>query len=519
MKGVETAQPPHAVGEPPNRPAARRVPWGLLRLAGAALGVGLLFVFVDIGEAFDSALSVGWANAALMLLILTALVPLRAFRWYVLGRALGMRASYPAYLSAYAGGWFAGMGLSWASSLARMGLLLETEATPGTTLVSIVIDRAFQLGAAALLTAAALLIVFVGGALGLVLAAAVALLGLLATPLCVGLLQRLSRRVRPTAPRLRSGPAVAVAAFSLGLGLLTYAVLLVGAGAVGVSAGAGRVLLASGLISLMQILPLTVFNLGPREGILLATLGNGSREAAVSLGLVLLGLNVINRLSMAPALLWRPAAKKRPDSPRAPAGATTFYLLYGKRLLDLTVASALGLALTPLWLLLLSLTWVDSRGSPLFRQQRCGLGGKTITVWKFRTMRPGVEVRDETAREFAERFKLHQDGRVTPLGRWLRRSSLDELPQLVNVIRGEMSLVGPRPITGLELERYGAWSGRLLTVPPGMTGLWQVSGRNLLPYERRVQLDMEYIGRRGLPADLAILARTVVEVLRRRGAW
>jgi exopolysaccharide production protein ExoY len=177
---------------------------------------------------------------------------------------------------------------------------------------------------------------------------------------------------------------------------------------------------------------------------------------------------------------------------------------------------------------LLVIAWLIRRdGSPAtFQHYRVGCGGRLFRCIKFRTMRPDAEraLRELLARDPALRAewerdqKLAHDPRVTPLGRWLRRSSLDELPQLVNVLRGEMALVGPRPVTVPELRRYGPVRWKYLSVPPGMTGLWQVSGRNWISYEQRVELDQFYVRNRSAWLDCKILARTVLVVLTRHGA-
>ncbi len=178
--------------------------------------------------------------------------------------------------------------------------------------------------------------------------------------------------------------------------------------------------------------------------------------------------------------------------------------------------------------LLLVLAWLIRRdGGPVtFEHYRVGRGGRLFPCLKFRTMRPNAE---RALRELLERepglrdqwqrdYKLTDDPRVTRFGGWLRCSSLDELPQLFNVLRGEMALVGPRPITAPELRRYGAARWKYLSVPPGMTGLWQVSGRNRLSYEERVELDQRYVATRSAWLDCKILARTVVVVVTRHGA-
>jgi exopolysaccharide production protein ExoY len=174
------------------------------------------------------------------------------------------------------------------------------------------------------------------------------------------------------------------------------------------------------------------------------------------------------------------------------------------------------------------LAWLIRRdgGPATYQHYRVGCGGRVFPCLKFRTMRPDAEralhevlERDASLRaEWQRDHKLAQDPRVTRFGRWLRRSSLDELPQLLNVLRGEMALVGPRPITMPELRRYGPARWQYLSVVPGMTGLWQVSGRNRTGYERRVELDQIYVRTRSAWLDCKILAKTVLVVLSRDGA-
>ena len=202
------------------------------------------------------------------------------------------------------------------------------------------------------------------------------------------------------------------------------------------------------------------------------------------------------------------------------------------RALDLTVAVAVLLLATPLLVLIVLAIRLDSRGSAMFRQERLGRRRRPFHVLKFRTMvrdadcakhRDYVEqlIRgDERGHSDGRRelYKLAVDDRVTRAGRFLRKWSLDELPQLWNVVRGEMSLVGPRPVLAYEADRYPPeWVPRF-TVKPGLTGLWQVSGRNERTYAEMAQLDVEYARRRSIGLDLKILFRTVGVVLRRRGA-
>lgn len=207
-----------------------------------------------------------------------------------------------------------------------------------------------------------------------------------------------------------------------------------------------------------------------------------------------------------------------------------------KRVMDCTL-SALGLLIfSPLLLCLAIAIRLDSRGPILYRHARLGQAGRDIDVLKFRTMKlescrgeryGGVAAEEmfndllgdpENAAEFAVSYKLRNDPRVTRVGKLLRRTSLDELPQLLNVIRGDLSLVGPRAITNNELGRYGDDVDELLGVRPGITGYWQVNGRSQLVYEDRVRLDISYIRNWSLGLDLKILARTVRVLLSRRGA-
>jgi exopolysaccharide biosynthesis polyprenyl glycosylphosphotransferase len=201
---------------------------------------------------------------------------------------------------------------------------------------------------------------------------------------------------------------------------------------------------------------------------------------------------------------------------------TATLALFVKRVADVVV-SALGLIVTlPLSALIAVLIKLSSPGPVLFRQERCGLRGRRFVVLKFRTM---VEDADRRRSEVDHLnvmdgpvFKAPDDPRVTGLGRWLRRSSLDELPQLVNVLRGDMSLVGPRPPLPDEVSRYQPWQRRRLAMKPGLTCLWQVSGRSGLDFATWMELDLAYIDSWSLWLDLRILAQTVPAVLRGRGA-
>jgi lipopolysaccharide/colanic/teichoic acid biosynthesis glycosyltransferase len=199
-----------------------------------------------------------------------------------------------------------------------------------------------------------------------------------------------------------------------------------------------------------------------------------------------------------------------------------------KRGLDLVGAVACRLVLGPLLLALAVLIRLDSPGPVLFRQVRRGRHGRLFRMLKFRTMvadaeqRLGdLEPRNESAGGVL--FKLRVDPRVTRLGRFLRRSSLDELPQLLNVLRGEMSLVGPRPLQLRDSDRLAALDpqghAQRLRVLPGLTGPWQVTGRSELDYQQMVRLDRDYVENYSLGRDLRLLGQTLVVVLRRQGAY
>jgi lipopolysaccharide/colanic/teichoic acid biosynthesis glycosyltransferase len=209
-----------------------------------------------------------------------------------------------------------------------------------------------------------------------------------------------------------------------------------------------------------------------------------------------------------------------------------------RRCFDLIVSLALILLLSPLLIGVALAVRLDSRGPALFRQRRVGHGEGEFTLFKFRSMRVDADPRGhqeyvtalikgesqdqgqgqshESGRE--NLYKLAVDNRITPVGRWIRRWSLDELPQLFNVLRGDMTLVGPRPAIPYEVAEYPAWYRERFSVKPGLTGYWQVSGRNERTYEEMVRLDIEYAERRSVGLDLLILLKTPWVVLSRKGA-
>lgn len=200
------------------------------------------------------------------------------------------------------------------------------------------------------------------------------------------------------------------------------------------------------------------------------------------------------------------------------------YAAGGKRALDVFLVVMMAGPVLVMVMLLAVLAALDG-ASPFYGHERVGRGGRIFRCWKLRSMVRDSAARlerhlaenPEAAREWAETQKLARDPRVTPVGRFLRKTSLDELPQLWNVLRGDMSLVGPRPVTQGELERYGADRRAYLAVRPGITGLWQVSGRNDISYGERVALDARYAREVDLATDLRILVMTGPAVLRLTG--
>jgi lipopolysaccharide/colanic/teichoic acid biosynthesis glycosyltransferase len=198
-----------------------------------------------------------------------------------------------------------------------------------------------------------------------------------------------------------------------------------------------------------------------------------------------------------------------------------------KRLFDLTLASVALVVLSPLLAALWLAVRFTSAGPAVFCQQRLGRAEQPFTIYKFRSMRTGAS--DAIHREFVSKmltdgpsaapvdgfYKLAADPRITPIGVWLRRTSLDELPQLVNVVRGDMSLVGPRPVLSWEAELFTDAARVRFQVRPGLTGLWQVSGRARLTMLQALELDAQYVYRQSLWLDMAIIARTIPAQIRR----
>ena len=203
-------------------------------------------------------------------------------------------------------------------------------------------------------------------------------------------------------------------------------------------------------------------------------------------------------------------------------GEKTMYLKV-KRVFDIISASAALIIFSPILILLVLLIRLDSRGVAVFGHKRIGKDGKEFKVYKFRTMVINAQevlekFTPEQKKEFEKNFKLEDDPRITRIGGFLRKTSLDELPQLVNILKGDMSVVGPRPIVKAEIEKYGEFAEKMFSVVPGLTGYWQANGRSDTTYDERVQMDMYYIDNRKFLFDIKIIFQTVSSVIRKEGA-
>jgi exopolysaccharide biosynthesis polyprenyl glycosylphosphotransferase len=206
------------------------------------------------------------------------------------------------------------------------------------------------------------------------------------------------------------------------------------------------------------------------------------------------------------------------------SGPLDGWQLLAKRLLDICGSTGLLLAMAPIFGIIALLIKLDSPGPVFFRQERVGLNKRRFRLFKFRTMVEGAEIQQHILESLNEAdgpvFKIKADPRITRLGKFLRRYSIDELPQLINVLKGEMSLVGPRPLPVRDIERIGAqWHKRRLSVKPGVTCLWQVNGRSEVGFNEWVRMDLEYIDQWTLGLDLKILIKTIPAVLKGSGAY
>ena len=227
---------------------------------------------------------------------------------------------------------------------------------------------------------------------------------------------------------------------------------------------------------------------------------------------------------MSDTLLKSPALPGVLQSQQVRTADRAAIYLFCKRAMDICL-SALGLlALAPFFILLALVIKLDSRGPVLFCQQRVGKDGREFSCWKFRSMvvdadQRKTELLEENEMEGGTTFKMKRDPRITRVGRFIRKASIDELPQLWNVFNGDMSLVGPRPPVPSEVAQYSEFEKGRLAVKPGITCIWQVSGRSDIPFDQQVLLDLEYIRTRDLWLDLVLLFKTLPAVLLARGAY
>jgi exopolysaccharide biosynthesis polyprenyl glycosylphosphotransferase len=198
--------------------------------------------------------------------------------------------------------------------------------------------------------------------------------------------------------------------------------------------------------------------------------------------------------------------------------------LNAKRVFDIMVSAGILMVLSPLFLLVSLLIRLESKGPVFFSQNRVGKRGRLFKMYKFRSMYIDAERRKSALMTQNEMvggvlFKMKDDPRVTRVGRFIRKYSIDELPQLWNVLNGDMSLVGPRPPLPVEVEQYTPYQRRRLAVTPGITCIWQVSGRSDIPFKKQVELDLQYIANQSFWYDMALLVKTVPAVLRAHGAY
>lgn len=194
-----------------------------------------------------------------------------------------------------------------------------------------------------------------------------------------------------------------------------------------------------------------------------------------------------------------------------------------KDIIDKLLAIVLLILVFPICIIISILIKIDSKGPVIYKHKRVGKNEKTVYVYKFRTMVENAEelkekFSEEQKREFEQKFKLNNDPRITKLGKKLRKLSLDEIPQLINVLKGELSIVGPRPITLEEVEKFGEQKQLLLSIKPGIVGAWTANGRSNVEYEERIRLELDYIKNLSLKTDIIIIFKTIIAVIKREGA-
>lgn len=194
-----------------------------------------------------------------------------------------------------------------------------------------------------------------------------------------------------------------------------------------------------------------------------------------------------------------------------------------KRITDIVLGCVGLIILLPVFLIIGICIKIDSKGPVIFAHKRIGKNGKKFNMYKFRSMYENAEemienFSEEQKREYQENFKLENDPRITKVGKLLRKTSLDELPQIVNIIKGDLSIIGPRPIVDEELEKYGENKEKFLSITPGLTGYWQANGRSNTTYEERMQMELYYIDNQSLLLDIKIFFKTIVSVIKKEGA-
>jgi len=194
-----------------------------------------------------------------------------------------------------------------------------------------------------------------------------------------------------------------------------------------------------------------------------------------------------------------------------------------KRVIDVILASIALILLSPLFAIIAIAIKIDSKGPVFFEHKRIGKNGKIIKLYKFRSMVINAEeliksFTPEQMKEYKENYKLTNDPRITKVGKFLRKTSLDELPQLINIINGDLSIIGPRPVVADELEKYGVNKDKFLSVTPGLTGYWAANGRSNTTYEQRMEMELYYIDNLSLKMDIKVFFKTILSVVKKEGA-
>lgn len=196
---------------------------------------------------------------------------------------------------------------------------------------------------------------------------------------------------------------------------------------------------------------------------------------------------------------------------------------YIKRIIDVVLASIALVVLSPIFLIIALAIKLESKGPVFFKHTRIGKDGKIIKLYKFRSMVTNAEelikaFTPEQMKEYKENYKLTNDPRITKVGKFLRKTSLDELPQLLNIIKGDLTIIGPRPVIAEELKKYGTNTEKFLSVTPGLTGYWAANGRSCTTYEQRMQMELYYIDNLYLKMDVKVFFKTIEAVIKREGA-